>query len=117
LSWISIDDLTDSYYRALYDPRLSGAVNAVGPEPVRNGEYTAALAATLHRPALLPVPSIGPRLLLGEEGVRELAEACQRVSPARLIGLDHRFRHRRVKDALAHQLGHEEGMDSDSRAR
>ena len=117
LSWISIDDLTDIYYRALYDPRLSGPVNAVGPEPVRNGEYTAALAATLHRPALLPVPSIGPRLLLGEEGVRELAEACQRVSPARLIGLDHRFRHRRVKDALAHQLGHEEGIDFDSRAR
>ena len=107
LSWISIDDLADIYYRALYDPRLSGPINAVGPEPVRNSEYTAALAATLHRPALLPVPPIGPRLLLGAEGVRELAGASQRVSPTRLLALDHRFRHNRVADALAHQLGHD----------
>ena len=61
LSWIGIDDLLDVYYRALYDTRLSGPVNAVGPNPVRNSEYTKALARTLHRPALLPVPSIGPR--------------------------------------------------------
>ena len=33
LSWIGIDDLLDIYYRALYDTRLSGPVNAVGPEP------------------------------------------------------------------------------------
>ena len=107
LSWIGIDDLLDVYYRALYDARLSGPVNAVGPAPVRNSEYTRALAATMHRPALLPVPSIGPRLLLGEQGARELAEADQRVLPTRLQELGHRFRHQTVEDALAHQLGHD----------
>ena len=107
LSWVGIDDLLDVYYRALYDTRLSGPVNAVGPNPVRNSEYTRALAATMHRPALLPVPSIGPRLLLGEQGARELAEADQRVLPTRLRALGHRFRHSTVEDALAHQLGHD----------
>jgi uncharacterized protein len=107
LSWIGIDDLIDIYYRALYDQRLAGPVNAVGPEPVRNSEYSAALAKVLHRPAVLPVPSFGPRLLLGEDGVRELAEADQRVLPTKLVGLDHRFRHPSVRDALAHQLGHD----------
>ncbi len=107
LSWVGIDDLLDIYYRALYDTRLSGPVNAVGPNPVRNSEYTRALAATMHRPALLPVPSIGPRLLLGEQGARELAEADQRVLPTRLQALGHRFRHSTVEDALAHQLGHD----------
>lgn len=107
LSWIGIDDLLDVYYRALYDDRLSGPVNAVGPNPVRNSEYTAVLAKTLHRPALLPVPSIGPRLLLGEQGARELAEADQRVLPTKLQALGHRFRHSTVDDALAHQLGHD----------
>ncbi len=105
LSWVGIDDLTDIYYRAVYDGRLRGPVNAVGPEPVRNGEYTSALAKVLHRPAVLPVPSIGPRLLLGADGVRELAEADQRVRPEKLLMLGHRFRHRTVDDALAHQLG------------
>ncbi|ANW65438.1 TIGR01777 family protein [Mycobacterium sp. djl-10] len=107
LSWIGIDDLTDIYHRALYDTALSGPVNAVGPEPVRNSEYTAALAGVLHRPALLPVPAIGPKLLLGSDGVRELALANQRVLPTKLAGAAHHFRHPDVTDALAHQLGHD----------
>ena len=107
LSWVGIDDLLDIYYRAVYDSRLTGPVNAVGPNPVRNIEYTKALAKALHRPALLPVPSFGPRLLLGEQGARELAEADQRVLPTKLQTLGHRFRHQAVDDALAHQLGHD----------
>jgi uncharacterized protein (TIGR01777 family) len=106
LSWIGLDDLVGIYHRALYDTRLTGPVNAVGPEPVRNADYTNALAAVLHRPAVLPVPSFGPRLLLGGQGARELAEADQRVVPTKLTELGHRFRHVNVEDALAHQLGH-----------
>jgi len=107
LSWIGIDDLLDIYYRALYDTRLAGPVNAVAPNPVRNTDDTRALAQTLHRPALLPVPSIGPRLLLGKQGAVELAEADQRVAPVKLQSLGHRFRQPTVADALGHQLGHD----------
>jgi len=106
LSWIALDDLLDVYYRALYDARLSGPVNAVAPTPVRNADYTKSLASVLHRPALLPVPALGPRLLLGEQGSRELAEADQRVAPAKLESLGHRFRHPGIDGALAHELGH-----------
>lgn len=106
LSWIGLDDLLDVYYRALYDTRLSGPVNAVAPAPVRNVEYTKALAGVLNRPAVLPVPSLGPRLLLGSQGARELAEANQKVLPAKLESLGHRFRRPRIADALAHELGH-----------
>ena len=94
------------YYRALWDERTSGPVNAVAPDPVRNADYTETLAGVLHRPAVLPVPSVGPRLLLGAQGARELAEADQRVVPTKLLSLGHRFRHHRLADALAHQLGH-----------
>ncbi|MFC0431970.1 TIGR01777 family oxidoreductase [Kutzneria buriramensis] len=107
LPWIGIDDVLDVYLRALVDSGLSGAVNAVAPQPVRNVDYTRALAAVLHRPALLPVPSVGPRLLLGEEGAVELASASQRVVPHRLELAGHRFRHPSVHEALAHVLGHE----------
>lgn len=107
LSWIGIDDMLDIYYRAIYDNRLTGPVNAVAPNPVRNEEYTKALASTVRRPALLPVPSFGPRLLLGKQGATELAEANQRVTPAALQALGHRFRQASVDDVLAHQLGHD----------
>jgi uncharacterized protein (TIGR01777 family) len=105
LSWIGLDDLLDVYYRALWDGRMNGPVNAVAPEPVRNVDYTKTLASVLHRPAVLPVPSAGPRLLLGAQGARELAEADQRVQPTKLLSLGHRFRQPRLADALAHQLG------------
>lgn len=107
LSWIGIDDLLDVYYRALYDARLAGPVNAVAPDPARNSDYTRVLAATMHRPAVLPVPSIGPRILLGKQGARELAEANQRVEPRQLVRLGHRFRQPTIEDVLAHQLGHD----------
>lgn len=106
LPWIDIDDLIEVYHRALVDPALSGPVNAVAPHPVRNAEYTSTLAAILHRPALLPVPGIGPALLLGTQGARELALASQRVVPSRLIEAGHRFRRPTLEQSLRHQLGH-----------
>ena len=56
-SWIGIDDLVDIYHRAVVDQQLSGAVNAVAPDPVRNIDYTAALAGVLRRPRAIPVPA------------------------------------------------------------
>ena len=70
LSWIGIDDLADVYLRALVDAALSGPVNAVAPDPVRNADYTRTLGNVLRRPTVIPVPGFGPRLLLGEEGAR-----------------------------------------------
>ncbi|OBG64354.1 TIGR01777 family protein [Mycobacterium sp. E1715] len=106
LSWIGIDDLVDIYHRALWDRALSGAVNAVAPQPVRNSEYTTTLARVVHRPAVLPVPSLGPRVLLGEQGARELACASQRVLPHKLSAQGHRFRQPDLDQALRHLLGH-----------
>ncbi|MEU7628572.1 TIGR01777 family oxidoreductase [Nocardia sp. NPDC049220] len=105
LSWIGIDDLVDVYHRALWDIDLAGPINAVAPQPVRNAEYTRVLARVLHRPAVLPVPSFGPALLLGGEGNRELACASQRVVPARLTQSGHRFRAPALEPALRHLLG------------
>ncbi|OCB53988.1 TIGR01777 family protein [Mycobacterium vulneris] len=105
LPWIGIDDLVDIYHRALWDPQLSGPVNAVAPEPVRNAEYTETLGHVLHRPTIVPVPALGPRLLLGDQGARELACASQRADPAVLTAAGHSFRHPRLDQALSHVLG------------
>ena len=107
LAWIALDDLLDIYRRAVLDPGLSGPVNAVAPEPVRNVDYTRTLAAVLRRPAVLPVPGLGPRLLLGAEGAREIAQASQYVRPERLIGARHQFRQPELAGALRHLFGRE----------
>jgi len=105
LPWIGIDDLVDIYHRGLWDTGLSGPVNAVAPQPVRNVDYTRSLAHVLRRPAVLPIPPLGARVLLGDEGARELACASQRVVPARLHDAGHRFRHPDLEQALRHLLG------------
>ena len=109
LAWIALDDLLDIYLRAVLDPGLSGPVNAVAPEPVRNTDYTRTLAAVLRRPAVLPVPGLGPRLLLGAEGAREIAQASQYVRPERLIQAGHRFRQPDLEGALRHLFGRRRG--------
>ena len=105
LAWIGLDDLLDIYLRAVTDPHLSGPVNAVAPEPVRNVDYTRTLARVLHRPALLPVPAFGPRLLLGAEGAAELVQASQYVRAEALIGAGHHFRQPDLEQALRHVFG------------
>jgi hypothetical protein len=105
LAWIGLDDLLDIYLRAVTDPQLSGPVNAVAPEPVRNIDYTRTLARVLHRPALLPVPAFGPRLLLGAEGAAELVQASQYVRAEALIQAGHHFRQPQLEQALRHLFG------------
>lgn len=105
LAWIGIDDLIDIYHRALWDSDISGPINAVAPNPARNAQYTATLGRVLHRPAIIPVPNLGPRLLLGAEGARELACASQRVLPGRLTASHHHFRMPELETCLRHLLG------------
>jgi uncharacterized protein (TIGR01777 family) len=105
MSWIDLDDLTDIYFRALGDPRVSGPVNAVAPDPVTNEQYVHTLASIMRRPAKLTVPTLGPRLLLGSEGANQLAFASQRVRPATLGALQHQFRRPDLERSLRHQLG------------
>lgn len=104
-SWIGLDDLVDLYRRALLDAGLQGPINAVSPNPVRAGEYAATLGRVLHRPARVPVPAVGPAMLLGRQGARELALASQRVIPARLQEIGHTFRRDRLEPELRHGLG------------
>jgi uncharacterized protein len=63
------------------------------------------LGRVVRRPTVVPVPSLGPKLLLGEPGARELACANQRVQPAKLAAAGHRFRQPDLEQALRHLLG------------
>jgi uncharacterized protein (TIGR01777 family) len=108
VSWIGLDDLLDIFGHALADDTMVGPVNAVAPHPTTNAEYAAVLGRVLRRPAVIPVPGIGPRLLLGAEGAREMVQASQRVVPARLETAGHTFRYPDLESCLRHELGHDD---------
>lgn len=105
ISWIGIDDLLDVYLKAILDERVSGPINAVAPHPVRQRVYATTLGRVLGRPAVVPTPRIGPRLLLGAAGEREVVAASQRVEPTALLGDGHVFRFLKLEFALRHLLG------------
>jgi uncharacterized protein len=71
----------------------------VAPRPVRNAEFTQALARVLHRPAMFPVPAFAARLAFGEMA-DELLLASQRVEPAKLVASGYPFQHSDLHNAL-----------------
>lgn len=108
VSWIALDDLLDIFGRALADDTVVGPINAVAPHPVTNAEYSATLGRVVRRPAMIRVPGIGPRLLLGTEGAREMVEASQRVVPSKLEAAGHAFRYPDLESCLRHELGRDD---------
>jgi uncharacterized protein (TIGR01777 family) len=103
LSWIHIDDLVQLVLFVLDTRTLTGALNATAPEPVRNADFYAALAATLKRPlwpVRIPAPLV--RAALGE--LAELFVDGQRVVPKRALELGFRFKYPEVEGALSHLL-------------
>ena len=98
-SWISIDDEVRAITHLL-STDTCGAVNLTAPNPVTNSEFTATLAKVLHRPAVLPIPSFGPKLLFGGEMVEALLLGGQRVAPTALQRSGYEFRHETLDAAL-----------------
>jgi uncharacterized protein len=99
MSWIHIDDLTALIAFLLKESTVRGAFNAVSPHPVTNAEFTRALARTLRRPAILPVPAIALKLLLGE--MSQVILASQRVIPEAALRAGFTFDYPDIYGALA----------------
>lgn len=98
MSWIHAEDLARLLAFVLYTPDLSGAVNAVSPQPVTNAEFTRALGAALHRPAFIPVPGLALRALFGE--MAGMLLGSQRILPEAATAAGFRFHHPELAAAL-----------------
>lgn len=90
MSWVHIEDHIAMQLRLLLDDQLSGAFNLTAPEPVTNREFTAELAAVLHRPAAFVAPASLLKLSLGEAA--SLLLEGQRVLPVRMQAAGFNFR-------------------------
>ncbi len=102
MSWVHVEDIIGLLDFALTNERISGPINGTAPNPVRNAEFTRALAAALHRPAIFPVPAFALKLLFGE--MSQIILGSQRVEPAAARGAGYKFRWPRLDDALQHLL-------------
>jgi uncharacterized protein (TIGR01777 family) len=104
LPWISLPDWLAAVRFLLERDDLAGPVNLTGPNPVSNAAFSRALARQLHRPALVPVPRLALRAVLGEFGNEALAS--QRVLPGVLTKAGFDFRYRDVTSALRQAVDH-----------
>ncbi len=97
-SWVHIDDVVGAIVHALEQTGVEGAINLTSPNPVRNREFSSALGRALSRPALMPVPPLALKLMLGE-GASVLL-ASQRILPTRTLDLGYRFKFTDIDSAL-----------------
>ncbi|MGF1664786.1 MAG: TIGR01777 family oxidoreductase [Acidimicrobiia bacterium] len=99
-AWITLEDEIRAIMHCLETDALEGPVNLAAPNPVRNGDFGKALGRALKRPALLPAPGFGLKLLLGGEFADEVLLASQRVVPTRLEQSGFEFSHPHLPAAL-----------------
>ncbi|WP_419662479.1 NAD-dependent epimerase/dehydratase [Desulfosarcina variabilis str. Montpellier] len=98
-AWIHMDDLLAAIVFLLENGKAHGPYNACSPGMVRQRDFASTLGSVLGRPALVPVPSLALRLLLGE--MAGVLLASQRAKPERLIEDGFSFRFADVEHALA----------------
>jgi len=102
-SWISIDDEVAAIDHLLTSS-VTGAVNLTAPAPVTQADFTKTLARVVRRPAFVPVPSFGPKILLGSELADALLFTGQKVLPHVLERDGFHFAHSDLESALRHLL-------------
>jgi hypothetical protein len=66
MPWITLPDEVGAILHLLDRPDVTGPVNLAAPEPARQRDIAKALGRALHRPAVLPAPSIALHAVLGE---------------------------------------------------
>jgi uncharacterized protein (TIGR01777 family) len=102
MSWVAAADWTRMARFLLDNHEVSGPVNLTSPNPVTNAAFTSALAAVVHRPAALSVPS--PVLTLALGGVTSDLLSSARVVPRRLSDAGFEFSFPDLAPALAAEL-------------
>lgn len=96
--WIHRDDLIGAILFALENKTVSGPVNVVAPEQIRQKEFSKIIGKVLRRPSWLPVPSFVLKLLLGE--MAEMLLTGQKVIPKKLTETGFRFQFPDPESAL-----------------
>lgn len=102
MSWIHIDDMVAVVLAAIYQPSLTGIINATAPMPVSNQEFSKTLSKVLSRPCIFRVPAFMLRILMGESA--DLVLYGQNVLPQKLLKNNFKFQYPALQVALKQLL-------------
>jgi uncharacterized protein (TIGR01777 family) len=102
--WVHAADLIGLIEYALVNTSLEGPINAVAPTATTNWQLTRALARAVHRPAWIPAPKFGLRLMFGEFGKSLFDD--QRVTPRVALESGYSFQFSTIEAALQDLLPH-----------
>jgi uncharacterized protein (TIGR01777 family) len=97
--WVTLPDVSSAFH-FLLDSHHQGPVNVCAPESADINSIIAALAAALHRPAILRVPAPALRLVMGKLA-DELLLPSQRMEPAVLADAGFAWQHASLAGAAA----------------
>lgn len=117
MSWISLDDEVGIIIYAIKNDDVSGPVNAVAPEPVRNSEFTAVLGKALNRPTFFGVPAFMLRFLLGDEMADEVLLGSTRAEPKKITQSGYVYAHPDLGSAVNYLLEEDKKMAEEGGTR
>ena len=103
--WIHVVDLSRMITWSIANDSVTGVLNGSAPHPETNATFTKELAAVLNRPAFLPVPRFGVKLLFGE--FADSLFSSQRVVPQAALDKGFEFHYPKIDQALKHIMGTE----------
>lgn len=104
MSWIALGDLVRVALLVLDVAHLNGPLNAVAPHPIRNSEFTRALASAVGRWTFAPMPAPALRALFGEMADEALL-ASVRATPRKLLAEHFNYSHPLIESALRAAVG------------
>jgi uncharacterized protein (TIGR01777 family) len=92
--WVDVADVAAMAVFALENKTVSGALNASAPVPLRNVDFTKALARSYGRFAIFAAPAFALRMTLGE--MSDVLLSSHRVLPKRAEQLGFKFERREL---------------------
>ena len=96
--WISLRDTVAALAHLVDPPEIEGPVHGVGPHPDHQVDIARELGRQIHRPALLPAPAFGIKLVLG--GFSDEVLTSKRAVPAKLTDSGFVHQDQSVESAL-----------------
>ncbi len=103
ISWVGRDELAYIVEYALTTESLTGPINAVSPNLLRNAEFASTAVKDLGPKSGGYMPAFLVRLVPGETG-EEFVLASRRLQPAKLLAAGYPFQFPQLADALRHEL-------------